>query len=401
MRLLHSRSLLFAAIVLLVVGGGLLLLSGSPSVVVAQSQMTIEEKTEIMRHQFGHGGNSSISNTTLLIIAVCVIVGGLGTLFVVDRVYRVYNTKNGYYSPGKLFRELCQSHEFTKYQQTILRDIARELQLKNPVVLFVEPRHLELAITEQVVRHPQESIRHIYSELFGIDARSIGAAKEENDTWFAWTKVITNPEADQLQKEGGPLTPTQQWSPALLKEVQRTAQGQPRKKADFSSSESSQAPIAPLPPEQDQTAQEKTVYKPRYPETQNALVHQTPGDQKTPPPKTPPSPGSQILSSMLYSVSDVTNELAYSSIRNHLTRSLSLSPQSLGEMKQRNHESPPSGQAIPLDEIMISPQNRARQPWQPERQTQTQVETKTEPKVAITQIELKRSETGTTGPGSV
>jgi len=342
---------------------------------------TFEDARRAFSNRFGNQGWAS--NFTLLVIAICIVAGIVLVSILVERYYRSRNTKNGYFSHNRLFRELCQAHEFTNEQQVILKNIARELQLESPVVLFIEPKHLELALTESVVASPPELIRQIFKALFSYEAASPGAMKEEDNTWFAWTKVTENPEADQLKREPKKerdkrdtpeslteLPQTRQWDPSLWQEVQQTA---------------------PAPTEPEQTTKEKPGYKPRYPETemQDALVHQSPGgqvssnigDQKKNLPKTPPSPGAQILSSMLYSVSDVTNELAYSSIRNHLTRSLSLSPQSLGEMKPRVTE---ATSAVPLEEIMVLPQRSLRSP-----DTQTQVETKTEPKVAIRQVELK------------
>ena len=347
----------------------------------AQNSMTMDDASRVISDQFR--SPSWGNNIVFLVIAVCVVAGATAALVLFERYHRTRNTKNGYYSASRLFRELCQAHDFTNEQQTILKNIARELQLESPAVLFIEPKHLELALAESAVASPPESIRQIFKALFSYEAASPGATKEEDNTWFAWTKVTENPEADQLKREpkkerdkrdtSDPLTElpqTQQWDPSLWQEVQQTA---------------------PAPQEPEQTTKEKPGYKPRYPETemQDALVHQSPGgqvssnigDQKKNLPKTPPSPGAQILSSMLYSVSDVTNELAYSSIRNHLTRSLSLSPQSLGEMKPRASE---GTTPVSLDEIMVSPQRPFRPP-----DTQTQMETKTEPKIAIKQIELK------------
>ena len=424
-----KRYFLFAGILLLIVIG-LFLWIEPLSVAVAQPLRQREstptpaanEFSEIMSRRFS--GSGWASNTTVLLIAGCVVAGFVGVLVLVDRYYRNRNTKNGYYSRNRLFRELCQSHEFTNDQQTILKSISKELQLKDPALLFIEPKHLKLAMDEPVVHYPQESLRQIFGELFSSDMVSIGSPQDDNNSWFAWTKVRDNPEADQLKREPKQVwsrpevspssvefSETQQWDPALWKDVQRAVQGKSQEKNTIDSSatefflpDHSPPPVFQPPPAPNRTDQEKTGYKPRYPETQDALVHQSaggqvssnPGGQKTflPLSKAPPSPGAQILSSMLYSVSDVTNELAYSSIRNHLTRSLSLSPQTLGEMKQRTphailpNTSSISNPVIPLDEIMISPQKQAqKQPQQSE--TQTRLEAKTEPKVAIRQIELK------------
>ena len=445
MKPLLTRSLFSAAIILLIAGGGLLFLSGSPSVTVAQQRqsessggMSYDDAAGSIRDAFGSSSNRpsnmtgfTVSNILFMVIAGCVIVGLFVLLLFVERFYHTSQTKNGYYSLRQLFRELCKAHNFTSFQQTILQNIARELQLKNPAVLFIEPKYLDLAITESVGRYPPETVRQIFNALFGSGTRTTGSGNEEDNTWFAWTKVMDNPDADQLKKEDAELPQTQLWDASVWEDVQQNVKGTSQEKADaysqvpiyqspplreevqkrertaYHNTDPSLTPFGTTlaPPESDRTVQEKPVYKPRYPETQDALVHESPGgnnpstigDQKTPPPptpqhQTPPSAGAQILSSMLYSVSDVTNELAYSSIRNHLTRSLSLSPQTFGEMKQKTSGETPSGSAIPLDEIMVSPQRQSRL-----CETQTQVETKADPKVAIKQVEL--GQIGTTGSG--
>ncbi len=432
-----TRLLFVAAIVLMVAGGGLLFFDGPPSVVAAQLRQQEDRPNSLTNNavrrafsdQFGRNPNRA-SNTMLLIYAGCFAVGITITLICVERYYRSRSTKDGYYSKGQLFRELCKAHEFNQYQQTVLRSIAKELQLNNPAALFIEPKHLELALIEPVVRYPQESIRQIFNELFSSGDASVGLPEEEHNSWFAWTNVTNNPEADQLKKEvkkeearpaeaesPTDMPQTQQWDPSMWEEVQRAALGMARAKkggsphaAEMFSSELSQAPIYQSPPlrkdveerektayhssdqktvslvphkEPERTPSERTGYKPRYPDTQNA-ARQTVGEESATPSVPRPGPGAQILSSMLHSVSDVTDELTFSSIRNHLTRSISLSPQSFGEMK-RPAESDP-GSAIPLEEIMVSPREKRESP---ERQTQTQVETQTQPKVVVKPIELK------------
>jgi len=358
------------------------------SAAVCYAQMTFDEKSRALANQFRNP--DWVSNVTFLIITVGVVTSAVLTLIIAERYYRSRNTKNGYYSHNLLFRELCQAHEFTNDQQTILRDIARELQLQNPAILFIEPKHLELALSESVVHFPQESIRQIYSVLFNREVVSSDPSKDENNTWFAWTKVIDNPEADQLKKEPKKetfdsltdLSETQRWEPSLWQEVRQVA-------AHDTGHIMKPLEIVSTPSEPDQIVRKEAVYKPRYPETQDVPVQQSPDGQvssstgvpKTSLPKTPPSPGAQILSSMLYSVSDVTNELAYSSIRNHLTRSLSLSPRTSDEMKQRTSQTTAT---VSFDEVMVSSQKQKRQP-----DTQTQVRTETAPRIAIKQIELK------------
>ncbi|MCL2305736.1 MAG: hypothetical protein FWC43_10370 [Planctomycetaceae bacterium] len=368
----------------------LFLVCSLPPVAVAQVE-TPRGRIELLKEHFS--ASKRVSNTKYAAIAVCVVVGAVTALVFAERYYRKRNTKNGFYSQNRLFRELCQSHELTKDQQAILRKIAKELQLDNPATLFIEPKHLELALSEQVVQYPQDAILQITNELFGHEV--VPDEAEGESSWFAWTKVIDNPEADQLKKvqknkdderdDSGPFTApsqTQQWDPSFWQDIHRAINGQISEKNDPTSP---QAPMDQSPPvkSQEQAGKEKAGYKPRYPETQDVPVHQEisskTGDSQTIPQKIPQSLGAKILSSMLYSVSDVTNELAYSSIRNHLTRTLSLSPPVLGEVKQRSLVTA-SGSAIPLDEMMVSPQKQFQQP-----DTQTQMGAK----AAARQLERK------------
>ncbi len=430
-----TRLLFVTAVVFMVAGGGLLFFSGPPSVAVAQLRSQEERPNPLTNNavrrafsdQFGRNPNRA-SNTMLLVSAGCFAVGITIALICVERYYRSRSTKDGYYNKGQLFRELCKAHEFNPYQQTVLRSIAKELQIKNPAVLFVEPKHLELALIEPVVRYPQESIRQIFNELFSSGDASVGLPEEEHNSWFAWTNITNNPEAAQLKKEPKKeearpqesetptdLPQTQQWDPSMWEEVQRAALGMAREKkvanpfgSEVFSSELSQSPIYQSPPlRKDVEEREKTAYhytdqktvslvphkeperaasekagdRPRYPETRNA-AHSAVGEGAVTPSVNRPGPGAQILSSMLHSVSDVTDELTFSSIRNHLTRSISLSPQSFGEIK-RPVESE-AGSAIPLEDIMVSPREQRERP-----EPQTQVETKSQPKVVVKPIELK------------
>ena len=449
----HKKAIFITAIGLLFVGGGLLFLSISSPSALAQPRkqpLTNVQKDNVVRKAFTDrfgSGRGKTSNTAILALIGCTAVVATLTLILVGRYHRSRSTKDGYYSRSQLFRDLCKAHEFTNYQQTILRSIAKELQLNHPAMLFIEPKHLEMALVEPVVHHSQESIRQIFNELFSSEIVPTGIPEEEQNSWFAWTHITTNPEADQLKKgsktkespreiaeSSEEIPPTQQWDPSLWDDVHRAAKGQglPRDPNDTNSHATEgllQAPIyqspplrkeveerensayhfanqktatvsfaSPSSPEPDRTVSERTGYKPKYPETQDAATHQavngevrsTIGEKPMNQSSSSGGPGAQIFSSLIHSVSDVSNDLAFSSIRNHLTRSLSLSPQTLGEIKPNtnglNRPSPMGPQnstlSVPLNEILVSTKPK-RVP------TQTQVEPKTQPKVVIKPIELK------------
>ena len=453
-----KKTILIATIGLLLVGSGLLFLSVLPPSAMGQARQqtqTNAQKDNVVRKaftdRFGGGGRGQASNTKLLIVAGCVVAAITVTLVLVGRYHKSRNTKDGYYSRNELFRDLCRTHEFTNYQQTLLKSIAKELQLKNPAVLFIEPKHLELALVEPVVPYPQEAIRQIFKELFSSENVSSGLQEEEQNSWFAWTHITTNPEAEQLKKRpqkdqpqenvsdssDSPVEPppTQQWDPSLWDNVQRAAKGlslNPEDAKPHAVEGMSQVPVYQSPPlrkeveerensayhyanqktasvsfavppssEPEQSVPERTGYKPKYPETQDAAIHQAASGEirsiigEKPVKPSPPSvgPGAQILSSLIHSVSDVSNDLAFSSIRNHLTRSLSLSPQTFGEIKPSGLKHSPetdstnSTLAVPLDEILVSTKPQAAH-----TQTQTQIELKTQPKIVVKPIELKATD---------
>ena len=104
-----------------------------------------------------------------------------------------------------------------------------------------------------------------------------------------------------------------------------------------------------------------TTYKPQYPDTSNSVRQPTQEIDEFPPQSgvsiPQPSLGSQILSSLITSVSDINAEVNAKSIRNNLTRFTPTSPSSLREKKPTNladdiHD---SSKFVPLDEIEVLP----------------------------------------------
>ena len=221
---------------------GAVLFCASQSYLAAQDAANAPEKpgrvntfndfSKSMSNTFGKSKNRT-SNTTLIIFVVSFGSIIVGALVAYDRYTKSRNTKEGYFSTESLFKDLCRTHNFDRTEQTILRKLAKEFQLSNPLDLFVEPRFLERALAERVVPYTQNQIRKIFLELFSPEQFSFDH-EEKAPSWFAWTVVKSNLDADQLKNESVPTLESQiypdqakvqRWDPSLWEDVDRAVKG--------------------------------------------------------------------------------------------------------------------------------------------------------------------------------
>lgn len=243
----RHKSFVQRAAVCLLLGGAFLSVS-LPSVQAAVSvpvqpfaQVSIAE--EAFRGRFGNR-SSRPSNSLVLVVAGTFLATLVLGLFFGDRYFRRFKIKDGYYSRNSLFREICQAHHFTKFQQKLLWDMAKTLRLENPLDLFVEPKYLEQIISKRSPEYPLESLRTIFAELFndGGVVKETGISKG-HDSWFPVTVIAKNPEAKELVYSKGTGTQagkraqtsfhsadatqetTRAWDPSLWDEINLIGNG--------------------------------------------------------------------------------------------------------------------------------------------------------------------------------
>lgn len=226
--MMQKSKLFFITACLLVFLGSTLLCWGEVSL-YAQEQSS--DNFQVLRDRLAPRGSR---NSVVIVYLIVAVAGFITAAILFDRWYRKRHSKNGYYSPEGLFRELCKAHEFTYFQQRALRSIAKTLQLQYPSDVFIEPKHLELAMEESLVSFPLESLEGIYHTLFSASVHVERETEESRPTsWFSWTSITDNPNVNELKNTDSFLPPnpendpdeTHQWDPSLWEEADRAAKG--------------------------------------------------------------------------------------------------------------------------------------------------------------------------------
>jgi hypothetical protein len=69
-------------------------------------------------------------------------------------------------SPTRLFRELCRAHRLSFGKRRLLKRLAAVRSLSEPALLFVEPRHFDIAHLPDELRQSAEEIWRLRDRLF-------------------------------------------------------------------------------------------------------------------------------------------------------------------------------------------------------------------------------------------
>ncbi len=91
-----------------------------------------------------HAQQNSRLSIADLAIAVLVFVALVAFLFFLSKIFSPREKPRGVNSPLRLFWTLCQAHGLKLSQCWLLWRVAREHQLKDPALLFVEPELLDV-----------------------------------------------------------------------------------------------------------------------------------------------------------------------------------------------------------------------------------------------------------------
>lgn len=128
-----------------------------------------EESARALNEGLARGFNPSSKISTLPYFIVTFLVLGVlvAVLVYADRKYRQYQ-KEGYENPNLLFRELCGAHQLTKLERSLLRDIARELDLEDALPLFIDPKYFFQALEEPEFADSRRAIKYLLGKLFDL-----------------------------------------------------------------------------------------------------------------------------------------------------------------------------------------------------------------------------------------
>lgn len=106
----------------------------------------------------GSGGNAT---TLLMLLTAFAIIG-----VVIWYLARVLTERRTFNSPRRMFNELCRAHRLSWQECSVLRQLARMHQLKQPSELFLQPERFELNPTDAGSSELAEQARQLSAKLF-------------------------------------------------------------------------------------------------------------------------------------------------------------------------------------------------------------------------------------------
>ena len=118
--------------------------------------------------------NSQISIADLA-IAVLVFVGLAAFLFFLSKIFSPREKPRGVNSPLRLFWTLCRTHGLRLSECWLLWRVARNHQLKDPALLFVEPELLDVDVLGAGFATHAAAVKSLRGRLFGgVDEDAAG-----------------------------------------------------------------------------------------------------------------------------------------------------------------------------------------------------------------------------------
>ncbi len=108
------------------------------------------------------GTRASQGLVTVLAVATVVIVA----LWLLSRFTRLRENRHKH-SPKLLLKELTRAHRLSGRSIRLMKQVAADAKLENPLRLFVDPKWLEAAQTSDRFRSRQQELASLRVKLFG------------------------------------------------------------------------------------------------------------------------------------------------------------------------------------------------------------------------------------------
>ena len=119
---------------------------------------------ESLRRHSQRSGQIDIGDLWLALAAF----GGLAVLLIVlAKLFPSNEKTKTINSPLRLFWALCRAHRLKLSQRWLLWRIARDYELKDPALLFVEPELLDVDMLDAGLAGRAAAIKSLHERLFG------------------------------------------------------------------------------------------------------------------------------------------------------------------------------------------------------------------------------------------
>ncbi len=113
--------------------------------------------------RFEPGGYDLHAGQIYILIGILVGIGI--TVWVLTR-YFARKEGQGFYSPKRLFRELCSAHELDWRDRRLLQQVVRLHRLSQPATLFVDPVLIDEAVGHGMFAQQRQHLEMLRSKVF-------------------------------------------------------------------------------------------------------------------------------------------------------------------------------------------------------------------------------------------
>ncbi len=137
--------------------------SNSPPPQPKADAETRQRLTQSFRQEFSNDGNTYVYAVVLLLFLVA-LIGGL----VYFDYWQRQKSKSDLDDPKMLFRELCAAHRLTAAEKKFLRDFAEDMNLEDPLPLFIEPNYYVHALRDPLFERSGQIIAYLLNKFFDV-----------------------------------------------------------------------------------------------------------------------------------------------------------------------------------------------------------------------------------------
>lgn len=131
---------------------------------------TDEAITNTLREAFQQDFGPNSVQTYFVFLGFFLILGGVVIVLVRYDVKHRRRFRSAYEDPDFLFRELCAVHGLTKAERRFLRNLADDLELDDPLPLFIEPKHFLRATDAEKYQTHKSMLHYFLEKLFDFES---------------------------------------------------------------------------------------------------------------------------------------------------------------------------------------------------------------------------------------
>ncbi|GHT25417.1 hypothetical protein FACS18942_00170 [Planctomycetales bacterium] len=121
---------------------------------------------EAFKREFGAGPKKSY-DTFIIFFSLILLFLFLGGLIYYETIF--IKQRGDLENPWVVFKELCKAHQLNRSDRLVLQRAADELDLDDPLPLFIEPRFLKSLLENKDFQTDRLTVLKLLHQFFGIE----------------------------------------------------------------------------------------------------------------------------------------------------------------------------------------------------------------------------------------